>query len=357
MDINSHINDMRTKEAFSGVTFSEFKQTDAKKALLQNMMKSRIEPSCYWSAEMICSGHYNDLWEIIILFYTKHIHLGNPKAAKYLNMRINDFRQIMNSGYNTNEIQLRNNVKIRKIFAEIICILCLSKRRQAYSTEKLTNEDFDMVYMTEKLKADNLEYIEKIYKTEDPKEIIIGVNELAYNLSGSVKNSMMSVYWIEWIILFNNRATKNKQKIECDRRTDMPIDGMYQKHVICLIWEVFIEESKRRSKVIKELVLSLRTIYSLRFTPSVIKKRIYVMYFIVSLLCENVKLTESVLTSKNMPLVTNTVYNIDNIYKQIKKNEHSSKTDYLFKDSKAYNFQNTMNKIDQINAIDIPRTL
>ena len=133
------------------------------KELLNSLTNSRIEPACYWSCEYICAGHYLELWEIIILFISKYIHLGNPKLPLYIQMRFDDFKNIVVNGYVGNELKMRNNKKIRILFAEIISILCLSTKKHTLSPVKISKNAFNMQELTDRLKADNVNYANKMF--------------------------------------------------------------------------------------------------------------------------------------------------------------------------------------------------
>jgi len=100
-----------------------------------------------------------DLWEIILYNAAKHIHIGNPKLPIYLNMRFQSFKEIVNVGYKNNELSVRNNDRIRKMFAEIMCVMCTSQKKHAFETVKVNKDDFELFNMNDKLKAPNVEYI------------------------------------------------------------------------------------------------------------------------------------------------------------------------------------------------------
>jgi hypothetical protein len=184
---SNEINDIRLPNEFKGITFSQYKKADVKKELIQNLKKSKIENSCYWSAEFICAGHYLDLWDIILYYSYKYIHNGNPKLTLYLNMRYNNFISILQNGYSKDILVMRNNEKIRKLFCEIICVLCYSNKKNVISDVKLDkNNSFDLTCMSEKFKAPNVTYIEEILKEDDPKELIIPINELIFTYNSDI---------------------------------------------------------------------------------------------------------------------------------------------------------------------------
>jgi hypothetical protein len=350
------INDIREQKDFRGITFSEFKKTDAKKELIHNLYKSKVEPACYWSAELICAGHYSDLWDIIIGFYTKHIHVGNPKLVTYLDLRINNFKDLIRNGYTDQELRLRNSDRMRKLFCEVMCVLCEARKSHSYAEVKVKKEDFDLTQITEKFKAPTVKYVEDIFLKDDPKELFVAANELAYNLSEEGKNCVSACYWMEWIIEFETICKQRKEKFNCERRVFANVDDKCQMDIIWIIWDIFLTESKKQSNLIQRIVISALNLFCLRYRPGCHKKRRLLMYFIIGVFTEPFSIEEEIVKDKDKIIVI--TKNINKIYKQIKKNEHSPGTDYLYQNVKSSNLEKTIAKLETMNSLGeayIPR--
>ena len=355
MDI-SEINDVREQKEFKGISFSEFKRTDVKKELLTSLYNSKIESACYWSAELICAGHYADLWDIIIGFYTKHIHIGNPKMITYLDLRINNFKEIVSNGYADHELRLRNSDRMRKLFCEAMCVLCEARKSHCYAEVKVNKIDFDLTQMTERFKAPDIKYAEDVFLKDDPKELFIAVNEFAYNITEEGKNSVSACYWMEWIIEFENICKIKKEKFKCERRGFASVEAKCQMDIIWIIWDAFLSEATKRSSLIQRIVNSALNIFCLRYRTGCHKKRRLIMYFIIEVFTEPFSIEEEIV--KDKPKILTITKHINKIYAQIKKNEHSPGTDYLYQNVKSSNLEKTIIKLETMNSLGaeyIPR--
>jgi hypothetical protein len=353
MNDNTEINDIRAQSEFKGISFSGYKKTEVRKQLVQNLLSGKIEPSCYWSAELICAGHYTDIWENILHYFGKHIHLGNPKIAIYLQMRFEVFKNIMSQGHFISELDLRNNPNMRKLFAEIISTIATSNKKHSFEALKINREEeFDMTQMTERLKAPNVKFIEPIFKKDDPKELFIAVNEFAYNISQERKNMLSACYWIEWMVDFDTICKKRKQHCSCEARPFVKVEKKYSKDIIWILCDALLYyASLTKNEFIIKLMKAIIDIFSIKYTTASCKKRRYLLYFAVEILCEPVPINIELMANKEV--VQNVVEKINSVYKQIKKSEHSPNTDYLFANiDKQNTFEHSMKKMEIMNSMD-----
>jgi hypothetical protein len=258
---------------------------------------------------------------------------------------------------------MRNNEKIRKLFCEIICVLCYSNKKNVISDVKLDkNNSFDLTCMSEKFKAPNVTYIEEILKEDDPKELIIPINELIFNLIS--KNIINVYYWYEWIIEYENICNKKKKKCVCENRSYAPSGNTHD--IIWIIWDILFyysdpdildkkyniidnNNNNNNNNTLKhKIIKNLFELFIIRYNNTMKKKRKYIIYYAFAVLIENINFTINIVTKHEETQAI--VLKINTIYKEIKKNEESPKTDYLFNNLNKSNLEKTMEKIELLST-------
>mgnify|MGYP001188580159 FL=1 len=349
---NIDINDKRAQKEFKGISFSKFQKTKVKKELLTCLASGKVESACYWGGELLCAGHFFDLWESIILYVSRYIHLGNPRLPIYIAMRFENFKTILSNGYVDNELRLRNNPKIRQLFAEIIAVLCFSRKKHTFEPVKIKKqEEFDMTFIASKLKAPSVNYAQKIFLQTDPKELFIAVNELAYHLTRSSKNAVTACYWLEWLLEYEALCKKRKEKCLCERREFAAVQDKYQMDPVWLIWDAILKESAaRKNQAIDKVIKAILSIFCIKFTSGVTKRRRFLIYFAISLLTESIDFAVEIVNNKSQ--VDAIVKKIDLVYRDIKKNEESPNTGYLESGLEAKsNLDKTIERLEKMNNL------
>ena len=159
---------------------------------------------------------------------------------------------------------------------------------------------------------------------------------------------------VEFEIICKNK----KMKLKCERRSYFKVESKYQMDIIWIIWDVLLKESETHCKLTQKIIKSLLNIFCLKYNGTCCRKRKYILYFVVSLLTENVNLKDEILREGQKEMVSLVVERVDNIYKQIKQQEESPGMDYLFKNIKNTNFEKTIEKLDKMNTFNeefVPR--
>ena len=318
---DSYINDIRKINDFKTITFSKFNKNEVKKTFLSELSNGRIENSCNWCAELICSGHIIDVWELILFYLGKNIYLGNPKLIFYLESRWEFYKSIF-----TDSLEIRNDDRIRKLFAEIICVLSLSKHRQCIESVKISSlNDFNLSYISSKLKAPTTEYLESIFQKGDPKCFYIAINEFCYSISKSVRDIKKACYWIEWILEFDIicRRKKTNGEFTCKRRDYIPLLAKYQEDIVWIIWDAIIFYGKEKSSFLQGMIKSLLHLFCIHYTSSLCKKRRYLLFLATGIIIDRIEIDVDLIQEENKDTILHVVNQIDDVYKEINKNQNN----------------------------------
>jgi hypothetical protein len=198
-----------------------------------------------------------------------------------------------------------------------------------------------------------MNYAVDILRKDDPKELFIAVNEFSYHISSHSHTTVNACYWIEWLIEFDAICKKRKEPCLCERRSQIPVEKKLQRDIIWILWDsLFHYCEKLNNPYIDKLMKAILDIFCIKYTTASCKKRRYLLYFAVALLTEPVPTNIDLMTNK--PMIQNISDKINEVYKQIKKQEESPNTDYLFANLQKENaFEKSMKKMDLVNSLDI----
>jgi len=249
------INDERHN--FTIMTFSGYKKNQVIQQFEKSLINSQLEESCHWSVELIISGHYLLLFEILANVYSKAININNPNFPSFF---INQFKKylgiIKEPIYLSKPINLRNNYQIRHLFAELVLYLCLSKKTHIFTLPKIKKEELSIGNIKHRFKGTRF-YLQNIRKEQDHIELVEIGNELVTAIISA--NIQDSLYWVQWILTWEK--TNKKKKINlCHPRRITNINPKFENDVIWFLWTIIIVLASNEQK--KGQIMSLFYLYS-----------------------------------------------------------------------------------------------
>jgi hypothetical protein len=275
--IDYRINDNRSIKDFSKKTLSNYLLKDVMTIFGKSLLTCKIEESCNWAIELLVSGCYDKFWEKIFSIFLKNININNPILPIFIYKRYCKFLNYYSKF--ENKLELRNNQVIRNMFCELCIVICNSLKLKPLGFAKITQNDFDLNFLSSKMKADKETYISDKLKFGDPSEMKIIMNEFTYCLN--TKNYELCNYWLSWALEFEKKNTKNNKMYICGLREIDNIDSKYKNDLCWFIWEIILKESSNLSSSVSENIQALYKLYKYDFKPSQKgKKSNYFLYAI-----------------------------------------------------------------------------
>ena len=283
------INDKRPIEAFKKSSFSGYSMKDVLSIFNKSLLDCKIEESCNWGVELLISGYIVEFFDKIITIGMKNININNPKLPFFLYDR---FSNLINILKNCNsKLLLRNNQQIRNMVCECCFVICNSLKTKTLSLVKIKENDFNMVYIESKLIANKSDLISDKIKYGDPEETKIILNEFNYCLIN--KKFELCIYWLNWILEWEKKNTKQNKVYICGHRDIQNIDKKYCNDIIWFIWEIILKELNtiQNVEIIKN-VHALYKLYKYDFKPSKKGKRNYYILYAIKYFTDSYHFTE-----------------------------------------------------------------
>ena len=320
--------DYRSANAFKKTTFGNYQKSDVLSAFQKSITNSNVNEACHWMVELLVSGYVDEIWFKLLILHSKLINIANPLLSQYIYYRYNQYLKLIDNPNFSGEfvIKTRNVQELRNHLAEITGILAISPKNVLSKTPKITKEEFRIDNFKCLLNAVEYKLVDHICMYEDPSEVKVVANEIAYHLRLLTSSFDKCNYWIHWLLEWEKFSSKKIGKFQCGQRQKSYIKPQFHHDFIWLIWDVVFQEvNSRKNTNYKTQIKYLYELYCYHFSISNKKKKIYLLLHSFLLLTMDVNWTTSIIS--NYPLILQTSANINLLFAEYKKIEESKNVD------------------------------
>lgn len=236
-NIKYQIFDSRKLIDFKTQTFGGYSKSDVNSQLDKAIQAEELEKSIYLSFQLLFSGYVNLLWDKLVNLIYKNINTNNPNIPKFMYEKQKKWDSIVLQKIykKDNILLLRNNVIIRELIVELVCIIILSRKRKLEQLKKITKSDFVLSSFKSRLEAKDSSLSSNYLKENDPSEVRIAMNELVYQMKQ--RNFDKVLYWLSWMLEWDKLNVKQYGKFKVHPRLVQGVEPKFATNIIWLIWE------------------------------------------------------------------------------------------------------------------------
>lgn len=329
MDIPNEyqIVDYRKIEAFKKHTIGNYQKSDVLSAYQKSINNGNIDEACHWMVELLVSGHVEEIWLKLLSVASKNVNIANPSLPQYLYYRYSQYINLISKPEFHNDfiIRTRNVQEIRNHLAEITAIIATSAKNVINKTPKINKEEFRIDNFKMQLDAIEYKLVNNITMPEDPPEVKVVANEIAYRIKETFSSFDRCNYWVHWLLEWEKITSKKCGKFQCGYRGKNYIKPQFAHDFIWLIWDVIFQELNQRKNhhndKSKSQIKALYELYCYQFSASNKKKKIFLLIHAILLLTMEINWAVPVIN--NYPVVLQSSANINFLFADYKQIEQS----------------------------------
>lgn len=292
------------------------------------LQKQQYEEACHWTAELDASGWQADVWQKLILYASKNVHVHCPKLPlimarnyAYYQLYLTKHTKLIDKP----KYQLRNHHQLQQNLCQLIGIVTLSSKGPVYTLPQIDVSkvnDADLVVgthawlMPHKSDADN-------------KNVLRMLSTMLCHVENRCTHKM--VYWLSVLVEYDKHQKKNKTPITmAGRKPLLPDDSSY-RHVyleganatdwVWLLWRALAQCAIAFNKP-RECANTLKALcylFALDYTTSKRNTRMPLLLHALQLVGAEVDWTASVYTSVREDLIAKACTNVHLLYADIVK--------------------------------------
>lgn len=319
--------DYRKPDSFKKQTFGNYQKSDVLNAFQKSIINMGIDEACHWLVELLVSGHIEEIWQKFFFIMAKSINIANPLLPQYIYYRYSQYLNITSGDNYQHDLimRTRNNQEIRNHLAEITAILTLSNKHSFDKVPKIKTDDFRVENFRFLLDAVEYKLVDDIVMTEDPSELKLVANEIAFRLKEKCSSFNKCNYWIHWLLEWEKMNAKQANKFQCGARQKNYIKPQFYHDFIWLIWDVIFQElNQRRSPYQKQITTQIKALYEMycyQFSVSNKKKKINLILQAMLYLTMEINWNQPIIS--NYQIVLQASANINLLFTDYKKLEQS----------------------------------
>ena len=272
---NKYISTFNIDNLKRNITILGNSKNEVLKMLVTSLNQRNIKKSIEYTIELHLSGYFDNVFTKLNNHFFNNINLAQPKGIIYLESFTKYYTDKYTYTFKKNHpLSIINDMRTRNFICFFITLCCLSNQKNLPKLNKISNDDFDLKKKKRKLVSKNLALVQRFVNKEDPKEIIIPLSEICNLLNDNtiIDREQLIVFWLSWLYEYEKKYHTNGLLVKF--RHIPGIDSKYCRDFIWIVWDILIEGCP---KEFKHLLISLYSLFKIKFTKTSKKSKYYLI--------------------------------------------------------------------------------